>query len=375
MNAKTWLDVRLRLCGGLLLGGLLSGCQQPHYQHPYHPGMPVQQYGQPQPYGQPMPQGQPMPYGQPMPGTFAPGVSSVPSDGFYSPSPTPAPGTNDAPPFGSPQPTKPPSGANEVPRYNDPTSGSPYFEQSSNFRQEGQEQKTVQAPQTPQFLAEMTPAPPAARSPISNATFAQPEGALQERTIDLTAGEQFQQFEPPIEMAARPESPPQQDPFASADFASPAPPVNGAGFPGKGGDFGEDDLDNTFMEPVNRQPKNPGHSFAVTEPQPMDQDAFELAAPPVNDAAGPAGDAIEGTVKYQPETESWVLVFAAPGSSDDPFGGKLPLTGKPALLQQLKEGQHYRVQGFIEAGDGATIQTRFHVQQMQHLGSPFARPE
>ncbi len=401
-----------RVWSVLIVCGFGAGCHQPYQPNYYHqPGM----YGQPLPQGQPgmqqmqpgMQQMQPgmqymqpgmQPGMQPMPpGQFAPGISSVPNDTFYTPqSPgqpmAPSPG-GDAPAFGNPGAQPNPggnsgsgsgSGNQGVPRYNDPTSSdSPYFERSS------QRQPTFGAPASANLTA--APSGQGMGSPngqqvaggfaadefsgntgVATAEFARDDSARAD--IDLTGSVSYGsygQFEPPIErpspravfdtsetaeQTARPMSPPEQ--FASSEPHSD--PFGG----------GEESTPTT--------PHQSQASHAAAEPrQPRPTaDLFELAAPPLEDEPTSAGGGVlEGVVRRVASSPGWVLTFPAGQGGEAPFGGQLPLTGKPEVLQSLRDGTPYRLRGVLETEDGDPPRARFHVNQVDSLGTPFAQPE
>ncbi|MCA8983318.1 MAG: hypothetical protein KDA76_06115 [Planctomycetaceae bacterium] len=309
----------------LIACGFTLGCHQPYSPSPYQqPGM----FGQP--YGQPMPYGQPAPYGQPQgPAQFAPGVSSVPSESIYAPRPAnPSGGGGDAPAFGNP-PVSSPNGntnGNSVPKYNDPTSSdSPYFEQGS-LRQQS-------------FVPQIARVPTSSEQSLDNgvaaAGFSQPESTV--ATIDLTGNEQFAEFEPPVVV---------ESPRAGESNSSSA---------------------------MSAENGVPGVFATAQEPRPM-PGQFELAAPPVDDVPFSGGDALEGQVRFLSATKTWVLTFAADESGNAPFGGELPLTGKPGVLQVLRDGTRYRLGGYLEAPEGNVTRSQFHVLKAEPIGSPFAQP-
>lgn len=394
-----------RVWGVLIVCGFGAGCHQPYQPNYYHqPGM----YGQPLPQAQPgmqqmqpgMQQMQPgMQYMQPMqpgmqpgmqpmpPGQFAPGISSMPNDTFYTPQPqgqpmAPSPG-GDAPAFGNPG-VQPNQGGNSgsgqgVPRYNDPTNNeSPYFERSS------QRQPTFGAPATAglaavssgQGLGNQTGQPGAdefsGTSGVATAEFAREETARAE--IDLTGSVSFGsygQFEPPIErpspravfdpaetsqQAARPMASPAQihsseldsDPFATGRESTPATTQH---------------IPDSHTTPEPRQPR-------------PSTNLFELAAPPLDDEPTPAGGGVlEGVVRRASGSQGWVLTFPAGQGGEAPFGGQLPLTGKPEVLQSLRDGTPYQLRGVLETEDGDPPRARFHVNHVDSLGTPFAQPE
>jgi len=350
MRARPHRGCRVLLGGALLVCGLTTGCHQPYHHAPYQPGMYQPQYGAPaygaQPYGGAM-------YGTPQ-GQFTspPGISAVPSDNVYTPAPSSG-STNggDAPAFGTPgNPSNPSGNNNGVPKYNDPTSDSPYFEQNSMRQEPGANPMAAMArntpPTQPSAATQTSAAPPTPpesaggfipqETAVASAGFDKPQTNQNENVIDLTGEETFQQFEPPM----------------------------------------------TNRQPVDVFAAAPDQPAESKEPQPVDS-PFELAAPPLADAAAtPAAPAsaaaaetaaLEGTAQYQPANQRWVLKFAGAESASAPFGGQLPLTGSPNVLQSLKDQGQFRVHGFLEVSEDPNGESQFNVQRVENLSSPFAQ--
>lgn len=347
-TSKIWL--------GLLLCSSAVGCHQT-----YHPGMYGQPYGVPSggygsPYGQPMPMQQ-MPMQQMPPTQMTPGMSAIPQENFYAPSPL---GGGNAPAFGTPAPAVTPmppqgnNGSNTVPKYNDPTSSnSPYFQQSS-LRQPGQAMQMASiAPGQPAQLGFGQPAPalPPAnlqlqvqneQDDVEPATFAREERD-EFKTIEQVSDEQFQKFEPPIQTKP-----------ASGQFMTdvPAPPV-------------QEPLPMNGALELSAPPKEVAGGFV---PQAFTPEPAASAAP----AAQQEG--LQGKVRKLPENGQWVLVFETNGFGAAPYGGQLPLTGRPELLNSLRDGQTYNLMGELESRPGANPAETFRVVKADLVGSPFAAP-
>ncbi|MFN3158277.1 MAG: hypothetical protein ACE37I_03115 [Rubinisphaera brasiliensis] len=367
MRARPHRGCRVLLGGALIVCSLTTGCQQPYYHAPYQPGM-----YQPQPYG-----GQPygaQPYGGATYGTpqgqfvSPPGVSSVPADTFH----TPAPSNNstnggDAPSFSNPG-NSGGNSQNGVPKYNDPSSDSPYFEQNSMRQDPAANPMAAMAHNSPRTSA--APQDPAGGfvpqdTSVAAAGFHQPQNS--DNAIDLTGEETFQQFEPPMTAnSSGAGTPPGTFDAAATTTNSPTAGTSPENlFPGAGS---------------GEVAAAPAQTMAASEPQPMDS-PFELAAPPLGEAsaapaqgnASPETAALEGTVQFQPANQRWILKFAGAETASAPFGGQLPLTGSADVLKSLKDRGQFRVHGFLEVSEDPNGESQFHVQRVENLSSPFAQ--
>ncbi len=152
----------------------------------------------------------------------------------------------------------------------------------------------------------------------------------------------------------RPEPEEQTGMVAQANFAAEEPQSAGV----------EQTSVELFEPPiVTSRSQTPAETPAMSEPQPAN-DLFELQAPPLSDPKTASSDnALEGTVRRNPQTGGLMLEFA-PGPN-----GQLQLTGAPEVLKGLQEGSRYRVQGFIEAGSSPNMQSQFHLQRYEPLNA------
>lgn len=303
---------QLVLAGFTLLGfaslATIVGCQQPYSYGPYAP-YPQDPYAQP-PYAQP-------PYGQPLPpgSGVAPGGTVAPGSGTsgYNPGSS-IPPISSVPPGQMKQPGS--GNGNNAPPFN-----------PSNPNSSGNGQSVpdpADEPSSPYFekSSSLEPngtfVPATASKAVSQAGFTQT--AARTGPVTVTSGEKPAQFEPPIRLNEKNRS--------STSSTSPVDPFEKA-----------------------QQLKHADSDVPLAPPLAARKEAL-------------TDDSLEGTVRKVSERE-WIVEFA---SSNDPFGGKLRLTGAPEVLRVLRDGKRYRLKGFIESSAVNPTQNQFHIKQAQPLG-------
>lgn len=223
---------------------------------------------------------------------------------------TVSPPISSVPPENNLRPT--PGNGNNAPKFDPAKPNNTVPKPSSGPDSPYFEQSSLQVPKN-------TFTPETASSAVSQAGFA--KTASTKPSLSLTAGEQPAAFELPNRPIAKPIPNPSANPF-----------------------------------------------MASQQPKPVDA-AVPLAPPLAPKKLETSSNSLEGTVRKVSDNNEWLLEFA---SNNDPFGGKLQLTGTPEVLKVLQDGRRYRLQGYIESSTTNPAQSRFHIEQAQQLGSSFA---